>query len=141
MLRWSTPNDAHYEAMHQFLAGTVRPVPPAQAARLSEIPIEGRTLDHPAFEPWWSLLEELGVPALIHEGTSQNYDQAGLDRYDNYLFRHVVSHAHERLDRPRAEDGVVAAEQPLVDSFALGLGEHGLERGQVPVDVVDDPEH
>jgi predicted TIM-barrel fold metal-dependent hydrolase len=59
-------------------------------------PIGGRTLDHPAFEPWWSLLEELGVPALIHEGTSQNYDQAGLARYDNYLFRHVVSHPHEQ---------------------------------------------
>jgi len=59
-------------------------------------PIEGRTLDHPAFEPWWSLFEELGVPALIHEGTSQNYDQAGRDRYDNYLYAHMCSHSFEQ---------------------------------------------
>lgn len=59
-------------------------------------PMEGRTLDHPAYEPWWSLFEELGAPVLIHEGTTQNLPQAGLDRYDNYLFRHVVSHAHEQ---------------------------------------------
>jgi predicted TIM-barrel fold metal-dependent hydrolase len=59
-------------------------------------PIGGRTLDHPAFEPLWSLLEELDVPATIHEGTTQNLPQAGLDRYDNFLFRHVISHPHEQ---------------------------------------------
>lgn len=60
-------------------------------------PIGGRTLDHPVFDPLWSLLEELNVPALIHEGTSMNIHQAGLDRYaDNYLFMHVISHPHEQ---------------------------------------------
>lgn len=58
-------------------------------------PIAGRTLDNPYFEPLWSLLEDLNVPLCIHEGTTQNVPQAGLERYDNFLFRHMVSHAHE----------------------------------------------
>src|SRR5262249_52500298 len=40
---------------------------------------------------------------------------------------------------PRAKGAVVAAEQPLVD--ALGLREHGLERIEVAVHVVEDPQH
>jgi len=59
-------------------------------------PIGGRTLDDPYFDPIWSLLEELDVPLTLHEGTTQNVPQAGLDRYDNFLFRHVVSHPHEQ---------------------------------------------
>jgi predicted TIM-barrel fold metal-dependent hydrolase len=59
-------------------------------------PLGGRTLDHPAFEPLWSLLEALDVPLLIHEGTTQNVPQAGLDRYESFLFRHIISHPHEQ---------------------------------------------
>lgn len=59
-------------------------------------PIAGRTLDDPYFDPLWSLLEELDVPVCIHEGTAHDVPQAGRDRYDNFLFRHVVSHPHEQ---------------------------------------------
>jgi predicted TIM-barrel fold metal-dependent hydrolase len=58
-------------------------------------PIGGRTLDNPVFEPLWSLIEDLDVPLVLHEGTTQNLPQVGLDRYDNFLFRHVCSHAFE----------------------------------------------
>lgn len=59
-------------------------------------PIAGRDLDHPALAPFLSLMEELGAALAIHEGTSQNLPQAGLDRFDNYLYRHMVSHPHEQ---------------------------------------------
>ena len=44
----------------------------------------------------------------------------------------------DRLARPRAEQGVVAAEHPRVD--VLRVGQDGLERRQVPVDVVEQAE-
>ncbi len=58
-------------------------------------PIAGRNVDHPALEPFFSLLEELDIPLALHEGTTQNIPQAGRDRFDNYLYRHMVSHPHE----------------------------------------------
>jgi predicted TIM-barrel fold metal-dependent hydrolase len=58
-------------------------------------PIAGRTLDNPAFDPLWSTLEDLDVPLGIHEATTMNVPEAGTDRYDNYLFLHVISHPHE----------------------------------------------
>jgi hypothetical protein len=47
----------------------------------------------------------------------------------------------ERLERPRARGPVVAAEEPAVCACALGVSEHGLERGEVAVDVVEDRQH
>ena len=59
--------------------------------------MSGRTIDHPAYGPLWSLLESLDVPLTIHEGTTQNIQlQAGTERYDNYLMVHAVSHPHEQ---------------------------------------------
>jgi uncharacterized protein len=58
-------------------------------------PVAGRTLDNPAFDPLWSVLEELDVPVNLHEATTMNVQQAGTDRYDNYMFLHVISHPHE----------------------------------------------
>ncbi len=59
-------------------------------------PIGGRGLDDPAWDPLWSLLAELGVPAAIHEGTTQDVVQSGYDRFTNFMFRHACSHPHEQ---------------------------------------------
>jgi predicted TIM-barrel fold metal-dependent hydrolase len=59
-------------------------------------PIGGRTLDHPAYEPLWAALAAGNVPVVLHEGTTQDLPQVGLDRYDNYLFRHMISHPFEQ---------------------------------------------
>jgi predicted TIM-barrel fold metal-dependent hydrolase len=59
-------------------------------------PVAGRTLDHPAFSPLWSLLEELDVPLVLHEGTTQDVPQVASDRYQNFMFRHLISHAFEQ---------------------------------------------
>lgn len=58
-------------------------------------PLGGRTLDHPAFDSLWELCVSLDVPVTVHEGTTMNIPQAG-ERYDNYLFRHMISHPHEQ---------------------------------------------
>jgi len=59
-------------------------------------PIAGRTLDHPAFERLWSVMEDLDMPLVLHEGTTQDVPQVGLDRYDNFLFRHMITHPFEQ---------------------------------------------
>jgi predicted TIM-barrel fold metal-dependent hydrolase len=59
-------------------------------------PIGGRTLDNPALEPLWDVLDEFGAPLVLHEGTTQNVPQVGKDRYENFLFRHMVSHPFEQ---------------------------------------------
>jgi predicted TIM-barrel fold metal-dependent hydrolase len=59
-------------------------------------PIGGRTLDHPAYEPLWAVLAEANVPVVLHEGTTQDLPQAGNDRYENFLFRHMISHPFEQ---------------------------------------------
>ena len=59
-------------------------------------PIGGRTLDHPAYEPLWEALAGANVPVVLHEGTTQDLPQAGNDRYDNFLFRHMISHPFEQ---------------------------------------------
>jgi predicted TIM-barrel fold metal-dependent hydrolase len=69
---------------------------PMQGVVLRPNPVAGRTLDHPAFEPMWSLLEELDVPLVLHEGTTQDVPQAGTARYDNFMFRHIITHAFEQ---------------------------------------------
>lgn len=60
-------------------------------------PIGGRNLDHPALDPLWSLAEEAGVPVILHEGTTQDVPQVGNDRFDNFLYRHMVSHPFEQM--------------------------------------------
>ena len=59
-------------------------------------PIGGRNMDDPAWEPLWSLLEEHGAPLVLHEGTTQDVPQVGTDRFDNFLYRHMISHPFEQ---------------------------------------------
>ncbi|HEV8297082.1 MAG TPA: amidohydrolase family protein [Acidimicrobiales bacterium] len=65
------------------------------AVMLRPNPIRGRTLDDPSFDPLWRTLEELDVPLVLHEATTQNVTEAGRDRYTNYMFLHIITHPHE----------------------------------------------
>ena len=58
--------------------------------------VGGRTIDHPSYEPLWDLLEEYDAPLVLHEGTTEDLNQAGMDRYDNFMFRHMISHPFEQ---------------------------------------------
>ena len=53
----------------------------------------------------------------------------------------TITVAVERLERPRARDAVVPAEQPAVDADGLGVLEDPLERREIAVDVVEQTEH
>ncbi len=68
----------------------------ARAGMLRPNPVAGRTLDHPAFEPLWERFEETGATLVLHEGTTQDVPQVGFDRYEGYLFRHMISHPFEQ---------------------------------------------
>jgi predicted TIM-barrel fold metal-dependent hydrolase len=57
----------------------------------------GRTIEDPAWEPLWSLLEELDVPVGIHEGTGTAVPHLGADRTENFLFQHCMSHPFEHM--------------------------------------------
>ncbi len=73
------------------VAVTVRPNPAA-----------GKRLDHPDREPFYTAVEELGVPLIVHESTGDPAT-AGGDRYggmmrpESYLFHHAVSHPFEQM--------------------------------------------
>jgi len=67
-----------------------------RAAMLRPNPVGGRTLDDPALEPIWEALEAADAPVVLHEGTTQDVPQVGLDRYDNFLFRHMITHPFEQ---------------------------------------------
>jgi predicted TIM-barrel fold metal-dependent hydrolase len=115
-------------------------------------PVAGRTLDHPAFEPLWSLIEDLDVPLVLHEGTTQNVTQVGLDRYDNFLFRHVCSHPFEQqmamlslicgrvLERhPRLRVATVEAGCGWVPYWLERLDEHMEEWGHASAPLKEQP--
>jgi predicted TIM-barrel fold metal-dependent hydrolase len=60
-------------------------------------PIANRQFDHPAWEPFWNLLEELDTPLVLHEGTTPYMPQVGSDRFESYVFLHAVSHPFEHM--------------------------------------------
>jgi uncharacterized protein len=57
--------------------------------------VDGRNLEDPSYEYLWSALAEIGIPVVMHEGTTLNVPQSG-DRFDNFAFRHACSHPHEQ---------------------------------------------
>ena len=59
-------------------------------------PVEGRNWHDPAYEPLWSVIEELGVPVCFHEGASVTLPQVATDRYDDHAFWHACTHPMEQ---------------------------------------------
>jgi predicted TIM-barrel fold metal-dependent hydrolase len=67
----------------------------ASGVLLRPNPIAGRNLDDPAFDPLWDLLATADRPLLLHEATTMNVPEAGLDRFSNYLYLHAITQPHE----------------------------------------------
>jgi len=68
------------------------------AAFLRPNPCLGRTIVHPAYEPFWDAAEELDITIAIHEGSSNTIATLGTDRPPfNPLVLHAVSHAFEQM--------------------------------------------
>jgi uncharacterized protein len=57
----------------------------------------GRSWTDRTYDPFWACIQDLGVPVAYHEGTfPQGMPTAGIDRFDNYFFQHIVSHPFEQ---------------------------------------------
>jgi predicted TIM-barrel fold metal-dependent hydrolase len=74
---------------HGFVAGCVRPMPL----------LDGRTLDHPSFEPIWAAAEDLDIPITIHNVSTREtpIPQAGTERYPSFVLSHAVAHPFEGM--------------------------------------------
>jgi predicted TIM-barrel fold metal-dependent hydrolase len=68
----------------------------APAVMVGPNPVSGRPLHHVANGVVFSVLEELEVPLLLHEGRGGGHHFAG-NRFDTWYATHVVSHPFEMM--------------------------------------------
>jgi predicted TIM-barrel fold metal-dependent hydrolase len=61
-------------------------------------PVRGRTLDDPYYDPLYAVLQELGIPLMVHEGSGAYLPTAGAERFPGqWFFTHMVSHPFEQM--------------------------------------------
>lgn len=61
-------------------------------------PVHGRTLLDPAFRPVMEVCQSYGLSLLVHEGCGfAPGETVGIDRFENGLFSHVISHPMEQM--------------------------------------------
>jgi predicted TIM-barrel fold metal-dependent hydrolase len=61
-------------------------------------PVAGRTLADPHYVPLYALIEEMEIPLLLHEGCGFAPGATmGVDRFENGLFSHAMSHTLEQM--------------------------------------------
>ena len=68
----------------------------ARAVMVRPNPVHGRPLHHADNDRFFSMLEDLGIPMLLHEGRGGRHRFAG-DRFDTWYASHVVSHPFEMM--------------------------------------------
>ncbi|GAB4285594.1 MAG: amidohydrolase family protein [Oscillatoriaceae cyanobacterium] len=68
-----------------------------KAVFLRPNPTKGRLLSDPAYEPFWSECERLGVAVSIHEGSHSRLPTAGADRFHTRFALHACSHPLEMM--------------------------------------------
>jgi predicted TIM-barrel fold metal-dependent hydrolase len=68
-----------------------------KAVYLRPNPVKGRLLSDPAYEPFWSKCEELGMAVSLHEGTHCRLPAAGADRFHTRFALHACSHPLEQM--------------------------------------------
>src|SRR5262245_6623990 len=89
-----------------------------QGLFISPHPVDNRNLDHPAYEPLWSMAEELNVPALIHVSTGIRLPTAGAERFDRYCLFHL--HAHPMEQMTAAAGLILGGVLSAIRAYALG---------------------
>ena len=107
---------------------------------------DGRNLDHPSFEVFWTAVEAAGLPVGVHGAPGMNVPVPGADRFDNYVQVHAVSFPFDQmialtaltlggvLERhPRLRVAFLESGVGWVPYFLERLDEHFEKRGhQVP---------
>ncbi|MBD2665545.1 amidohydrolase family protein [Richelia sinica] len=96
-----------------------------KAVFLRPNPVKGRLLSDPAYEPFWTACEELGIAIGIHEGTHSRLPTTGADRFHTRFAMHACSHPLEHMMALLAliEGGVLERHPQLkVCFFESGCG-------------------
>ena len=60
-------------------------------------PVKGRILSDPAYEPFWTECERLGITVALHEGTHGRLPTTGADRFNTQFAKHACSHPMEHM--------------------------------------------
>jgi predicted TIM-barrel fold metal-dependent hydrolase len=68
-----------------------------KAGFLRPNPYNGRMLHHPDYDPLWTAAQELDFALGIHEGGSSGMPTVGVDRFESYGARHIISHTMEMM--------------------------------------------
>ncbi len=68
-----------------------------KAVFLRPNPVKGRLLSDPAYEPFWTECEQLGIAVGLHEGTHGRLPTTGADRFDTRFAMHACSHPMEQM--------------------------------------------
>lgn len=68
-----------------------------KAVFLRPNPVKGRLLSDPAYEPFWTKCEELGIAVGVHESTHARLPSAGADRFNTRFALHACSHPMEQM--------------------------------------------
>ena len=59
--------------------------------------VKGRSLSDPAYEPFWTECERLGIAISLHEGTHSRLPTTGYDRFESRFAMHACSHPMEHM--------------------------------------------
>jgi predicted TIM-barrel fold metal-dependent hydrolase len=68
-----------------------------RAVVLRPNPIKGRLLSDPAYEPFWTECERLGIAVGLHESSHSRVPTAGADRFNTRFAIHACSHPMEQM--------------------------------------------
>ncbi len=68
-----------------------------KAVFLRPNPVKGRLLSDPAFEPFWTECEALGIAVSLHEGTHSRLPTVGAERFNSRFALHACSHPMEQM--------------------------------------------
>jgi predicted TIM-barrel fold metal-dependent hydrolase len=60
-------------------------------------PVHGRNMHDPAYDAFYSTLEELDVPLTIHEGCGVWMPEYGIDRFSEHIVWHAMCHPMEQM--------------------------------------------
>jgi predicted TIM-barrel fold metal-dependent hydrolase len=68
-----------------------------KAVFLRPNPVKGRMVSDPAYEPFWTECETLGISVSFHEGTHGRLPTTGTDRFNSRFAMHACSHPMEQM--------------------------------------------
>lgn len=68
-----------------------------KAVFLRPNPVKGRLLSDPAYKPFWTECEALGIAVSLHEGTHSRLPTVGADRFHSRFALHACSHPMEQM--------------------------------------------